>query len=366
MYGIKDAIDLSQIKKVLVIKLRHHGDVLLTSPVFQALKNHHPHLKLDALVYEDTKDMLTLHPAINQVHTIDRNWKKLSLKEQLKAEHNLLKLLKSENYQLIIHLTEHWRGTIITRYTKPEFSVCAKYQRRKGWFWKTSFTHHYPIPQKPRHTVEKHLDALRRIGITPNQLERNLTLIPGNDAEQFREKVLEEHKAGSYILIHPTSRWLFKCWENRKFSALIDELSSKYSEHGIKIIITAAPSKNELHMVEDILNNCGAKVIDLSGKLTLKQLAAFIEKAKLFIGVDSVPMHMASAFSTPCIALFGPSNELEWGPKSNDSRIISSNHTCRPCGIDGCASSKVSDCLSIISVEQVYTTCQKLMGNCEI
>ena len=363
MYGIKDAIDFGKIKKVLVIKLRHHGDVLLTSPVFQVLKNHHPHLQVDALVYADTQEMLTLHPAIHQVHTIDRNWKKLGLKEQLKKELGLLNELKDESYDLIIHLTEHWRGTIITRYVKPTFSVCAKYQRRKGWFWRTSFTHHYPVPQKPRHTVEKHLDALRRIGITPSQLERSLTLIPGSDADQYRDKIISEHNIDQYILIHPTSRWLFKCWENRKFAALIDEISQEACEKGCKIIVTAAPSENELKMVEDILSNCGADVIDLSGKLTLKQLAAFIEKAELFIGVDSVPMHMAAAFNTPCVTLFGPSNDLEWGSWNENNKVITSNHSCRPCGLDGCASSKVSDCLTSITVEQVYSECQELIGS---
>ena len=63
---LKDAIDLSTLRRVLVIKLRHHGDVLLTSPVFSVLKNHAPHLEIDALVYQDTAEMLSLHPAISQ------------------------------------------------------------------------------------------------------------------------------------------------------------------------------------------------------------------------------------------------------------------------------------------------------------
>ncbi len=363
MYGIKDAVDFNNVKKVLVIKLRHHGDVLLSSPVFQVLKNHHPDLQIDALVYQDTQDMLTLNPAINQVRTIDRNWKKLGLNGQFHKELELLKQLKSESYDLIIHLTEHWRGAIISRYIKPAYSVCAKYPRRNSALWKGSFTHHYPIPSKPRHTVEKHLDSLRRIGILPSQLERSLSLIPGTDAEQFREKILEEHKVDNYILIHPTSRWLFKCWENRKFSALIDELSNELSENNTCIILTAAPANNELVMIEEIIQHCGANVINLSGKLNLKQLAAFIETAQLFIGVDSVPMHMASAFNTPCIALFGPSGDLEWGPLSNNSIIITSNHSCRPCGLDGCGSSKVSDCLTSITVEEVLSACKAKLNN---
>lgn len=355
MYGIQDAIDFSKINKILVIKLRHHGDVLLASPVFQVIKNHHPHIQTDALVYEDTQEMLTLHPAIHQTHTIDRGWKKLGIKKQFDAEYTLLKKLKSEKYDLIIHLTEHWRGALIKRFTGAKYAVSAKYTRRSGRFWKNSFTHHYPKPKKSRHIVDKHLDALRRIGITPSQLERGLTLIPGNDAEENRNKILDDNDIDNYILIHPTSRWLFKCWETTKFSVLINELSKK----DLTIVITAAPNKNELKVVREIIDNCGAAVLDLSGKLSLKELAAFIDKAKLFVGVDSVPMHMADAFKTPCVALFGPSDDQEWGPRNSDSTIINSNHPCRPCAMNGCAGSNICDCLNSITVEEVLSACKR-------
>lgn len=73
---VNDAIDLGQIQHVLVTKLRHHGDVLLTSPVFQVLKNHAPHVEIDALIYAESAAMLTLHPAITNVFFIDRGWQR--------------------------------------------------------------------------------------------------------------------------------------------------------------------------------------------------------------------------------------------------------------------------------------------------
>ena len=65
-YGPADAVDLTGVRRALVIQLRHHGDVLLTSPVFTVLKNRAPALEIDALVYAETRDMLDLHPAIAQ------------------------------------------------------------------------------------------------------------------------------------------------------------------------------------------------------------------------------------------------------------------------------------------------------------
>jgi len=102
-------------------------------------------------------------------------------------------------------------------------------------------------------------------------------------------------------------------------------------------------------------------VIDLSGQLSLKQLAALTANARCFVGVDSVPMHIAAAMQTPVVALFGPSGDLEWGPWQVRSRVITSDHTCRPCGMDGCAGSKVSDCLTSIPVERVLRAVQEVL-----
>ena len=107
---LKDAVNLSALHRVLVVKLRHHGDVLLTSPVFTVLKNHASHLEVDALVYRGTEDMLSGHPAIHQVHTVDRGWKKQGPVGHLREEIRLLRTLRERRYDLLIHLTESSRG----------------------------------------------------------------------------------------------------------------------------------------------------------------------------------------------------------------------------------------------------------------
>lgn len=74
---LRDAVPLAEVRRALVIKLRHHGDVLLSSPVFSVLKAQAPQVEIDALVYADTAEMLSLHPAISQMFTVDRQWKQL-------------------------------------------------------------------------------------------------------------------------------------------------------------------------------------------------------------------------------------------------------------------------------------------------
>jgi heptosyltransferase-3 len=358
---LSDAIDLSALRRVLIIKLRHHGDVLLASPVFSVLKNHAPHIKLDALVYGDTADMLTFHPAIDEVLTIDRKWKDMGVIRQGMHELALLSRIRSKHYDLIIHLTEHPRGAWIRRLSGARYGVARKQADREG-LWKRGFTHIYPAPKgKPRHTVELHLDALRRIGIQPDQNERRLILEPGTEARQAVHNRMSHYglTKGSFIHIHPTSRWLFKCWPEARMSDLIRILQSQNQ----KVVVTAAPSEQEMTMVKHILRSLPQSVIDLSGQLSLKELAALTEQAKLFIGVDSAPMHIAAAMQTPVIALFGPSGDKEWGPWMTPNCVLTSDHVCRPCGNDGCGGGKVSECLNVISVESVLHAVKELLLN---
>ena len=356
---VNDAIDLNTIRRVLVIKLRHHGDVLLTSPVFSVLKNHAPHLEIDTLVYQDTAEMLTLHPAISQVHCIDRKWKNQGLLTQAKAEWQLLSTLQNRSYDLVIHLTEHPRGAWVKRLCGARYGVARKLPG-KGKSWRNSFSHLYPITSvNTRHTVELNLDALRRIGIYPGEQERQLVLEPGSEAAASVAHMLAQHglEDRSYIHLHPTSRWLFKCWPVEKMTQLIEALQVQ----GHSIVVTAAPDQREQQMLRHILQPLAQPVIDLSGQLSLKQLAALTSRAKCFIGVDSAPMHIAAAMQTPVVALFGPSGEIEWGPWMVRHRVITSSHTCRPCGNDGCGGGKVSECLTSLPVTQVLNAVQELL-----
>ena len=80
------SVPIKDLNRILVIKLRHHGDVLMTSPVLSVLKAQAPHCEIDALVYADTVPMLEGHPALSQVHVIDRGWKALAPMAQFAAE----------------------------------------------------------------------------------------------------------------------------------------------------------------------------------------------------------------------------------------------------------------------------------------
>src|SRR5260221_204026 len=137
-YGPADAIDVSGLRRALVIQLRHHGDVLVTSPVFTVLKNRAPALEIDALVYAETREMLDLHPAIALVHVVRRDWKDSATAARLVAEWRLLSMLRSRGYELVGHLSQHPPGARLPRplgaprAVRPDFARHRR-PRKKGF-----------------------------------------------------------------------------------------------------------------------------------------------------------------------------------------------------------------------------------------
>jgi heptosyltransferase-3 len=359
---LPDPVPLHLLRRALVTKLRHHGDVLLASPVFTALRTAAPALEVDALVYAETVPMLAGHPAIARVHAIDRDWKARGLVTQLRGEWALLRALRERDYDLLVHLTDHPRGLTLARLLRPRYAVTRE-RDKHARLWRRHFTHFYKLPRTERHVVEQNLDALRRIGVYPDAADRALVLEPGAAAEQRVAEILGQYSLSprEFVQVHPGSRWLFKCWPAERTAALVDLLVAD----GWPVIITGAPDDRERALNTAVLAAVRpatrVRTIDLTGKLTLSELAALTARARAFAGVDSAPMHIAAAVGTPAVALFGPSSEVAWGPWQVPHRVIVSTHSCRPCGLDGCGGGKVSECITTLPVERVHDALASLL-----
>ncbi|MBF8263973.1 MAG: putative lipopolysaccharide heptosyltransferase [Parachlamydiales bacterium] len=339
--------DLTRVRRVLVMKLRHLGDVLLTSPVFFALKKALPQAQIDAYVYGQAAPMLEGHPAISEILQYDLEWKKLPWLSRLGKEISVLRRIRNNQYDLMINLTEGDRGAMAARFSGAAIRV--------GVDQRKVYTHKVKNCPTLRHTVERQLDSLRRIGIFPSDDEKELFLsVPDVAIDSVRQRVGFE----KFILIHPASRWRFKCWPAQKMEALAQRLI----ERGERIVFSSGPSDDEVQMVDEIIKDLPKELYcNLAGRLSLKELAALIQMSSALICSDSVPLHIASALKTPVVALFGPTSEITWGPWRNPyARIAMANMSCRPCYLDGCGGSKVCDCMQAIAVDQVLSELEVL------
>jgi heptosyltransferase-3 len=353
-------VDFSKVKRALVIHLRNHGDVLLASPVFSALRRHAPHVETDALVYDHTAEMLTFHPAIAEIHRLHKR-KDRSFAARFGEELRLWSKLRSRRYDMLISLGAHPSALWLNWLLRPRYSVAP---RRGGLFarlWIKNFTHTVKYPAHGRrHQIELNLDTLRQFGVSPGEEERQLVLVPGEDAEASVQKrmAVQGLAPGSFIVVHAPASLAYKFWPAERVARLIEQLV----KDGERIVLTGAPAKSDLALVSAIRAACRVDTVDLSGQLSMKELAALIGQAKLVIAVDSAPVHIAAAVHTPVVVIFGPSNEYIWGPWHVPNRVVSSDrHPCRPCHNAGCGGSGVSDCLLTLPVESVLAAAKELL-----
>lgn len=335
-------------KKILIIKLRHHGDVLLTWPVFTALKNRYPDAVIDAYVYDECKEILSGHPAISRIYTKQKGdprgvaWFFRELKQLL--------VFFKQKYDLVFNLTEGDCGAIVSFISRAQRRV-GVHPRGTGFLGKKyCYTDWILYPDKPRHTVEKHLDALRVIDIFPDITERLLGFFIPEEAVNSMRVILK--KATPYVLIHPGSRRMFKSLSVSQMEQIISFLL----ENGRNVVITGSKDPEEMAYVEKITaKHMGhSKLFSLPGQIDLKELGLLIREASLVICVDSLPFHLSSVFKKEVIAFFGPTSEETWGPWQNPSaHIVTSKISCRPCYRSGCAGSLRSDCLERIPVMRI-------------
>lgn len=356
-------MSLAQPKRILIIKLRHHGDVLLATPVADALKKRFPDCETDMLVYEETADMVRGNAQISQVFTIDRRWKKQGLKAQLRHEAGLFRRLRARRYDWVFNLSDQWRSGAIAKLCGAcsVGLICAK-RNNALWRWLHDFTN--PQLNHRHHMVANHLNVLPPL-LTPEETAParvRLDISPEVRAGFEAKLAAQGWRGEAYVLMHPGSRWFFKCWENGRYAAVAQLLLN----HGVNVVFTGAPNEAEQEMLADITGrlktSAGAKVWHLGGQLNLRELAAAIDGAQLFIGVDSVPMHMAAALDKPQVALFGASWVSRWRPYSEQAEVIWAGDFGELPHPDSIDTNNPTRLLKAISVETVWQAVAAKLG----
>lgn len=306
-------------RRILVIRLQHHGDVLLTTPVFTTLKQHFPGVEVDALVYTETVPILAANPDLNTVWGLPRSKQAGRGLRRLAILLRLMRDIRRRQYDWVLHLNDQWPGAAAAAFSGAPVRFAYAMDKRNNWLWHKIF----PLRIKQvfsGHMVEENLAVLQFLGVPlDTRLARCTMAFSEQDRDLVRKKLTEAGAADKYVLIHPSSRWFFKCWEDDRFAEVIKSLLAS----GRQVVLTGAPDQNEMALVDGLLRRVGdARVISLAGQLTLPQLAAAIADASLFIGVDSVPMHMAAALDIPVVALFGPTHVRVWRPWSDRAEVV--------------------------------------------
>lgn len=338
-------------KRVLVVQTAYLGDVILSQPLWSALKTARPDVELDVLVQPQWAPLLTADPALSQIITFDKRGSERGFSGLWRTARRLA----DRGYDAAICPHPSFRSAGLL--------YLARIPQRVGFADSSGrwlFTHRVPRDIS-RHEVERILSLLTVWNVPPADPHRKPKLWLDPHLEREAERKLRSWgiaPEGKYVCVHPGSVWATKRWLPEGFAGVLSELA----EEGYQpVVLGGAADIVEANLVQDRVRELP---INLAGRLTLPELALVLARAALLVTNDSGPMHIAGALGTPVAALFGSTTpQLGYAPVGSPSKIIEHPMLCRPCGPHGyrkCPQSHF-DCMKLITVEQVLAACRELL-----
>jgi ADP-heptose:LPS heptosyltransferase len=158
------------------------------------------------------------------------------------------------------------------------------------------------------------------------------------------------------VILQPGARYWFKAWPPERFAELADRLTSHY---GCQVLIGG--SNQDIAIAQQIRQMAKSNPIIMAGRTTIKQFAAIAKKSALFVGSDGGAMHIAAAVGTPVVALFGPSNPVEWGPRGGPVEVLYKGLDCRICFHPTCERGE-RNCMRLITIDEVEPASKRLIA----
>ncbi|PIP68610.1 MAG: hypothetical protein CO035_01110 [Candidatus Omnitrophica bacterium CG_4_9_14_0_2_um_filter_42_8] len=320
---------LSNVRKILFITLSNIGDVILTLPVLSALKDNFPEAGIDIVVGPRPREVFKKDPRANRVFIYD---KYAGFKDKI----TFIKKLKAEKYDLAIDMKASLLPLLIG----------AKYRSAI-----------FPIARSGiKHKRLIHLESLRPFGLIYKK-QKNIYI--DDEARKKIEDILQTSgikDADIIIGVCPGSKSHLKQWKKQGFASVINSIlgNSQY-----KVILIG--DTNEAGISKEIAAAVRQQgVIDLTGKTSLNELFALIEKFNLLLTGDSASLHIASDLGVRVAAIFGPTDPEEYGPRGKEDAVMRKDLKCSPCKKAQCKFG-THECMTAISAEEVLSTIRKVL-----
>ena len=318
--------------KILVVRLSSIGDIVLITPLLQALRERFPRAKIAFLTKRQYQGLLLHNPDLDEILTWEDD----------------LNRLKGEGFDLLLDLQANLKSFLLS--LKLQTSHRIRYRKRHLRRW--ALTRFRWIPFHPIHTVDLYLRTLAPLGI--NHSPQSLPRLYLNEGERKKAKefLQQEGFFGDRLVgISPGARWPKKRWPLRRFAQVGETLAKR---EGTGVILFG--ERSERPLTERIAGLMKSEPINAAGKTDLRLLMTLLEQCDLLITNDSGPMHIATGVGTPVVAIFGPTHpKLGFAPLGEGNIVISTNEPCSPCSLHGegrCRRSR-RFCMEEITVEEV-------------
>jgi heptosyltransferase-1 len=313
------------LERILIVRLSAMGDVIHTVPALQALREAFPQAMIGWLIEERWAELLCAsgtrqcgprsaqRPLVDWVHTVNlRGWKKSFF-----TVHTLQQIVRVWNdvretkYEIAVDLQGGIRSAVLASWSgAPAIWGAAEPRESPASLW---YTH--PVITRGAHVVEQNLSIAE--AIAGRRIRRPQAQFPHDpQAEERVQQLLKEAAIREFAILNPGAGWGAKRWPAERYGSV----ASVLHDFGICSIVNYGPDEEELARAAETASLGAATPL----KCSISELIALTRRARLFIGGDTGPMHLAAALQVPVVAIFGPTDPARNGPYCTRNVVLRS------------------------------------------
>ncbi len=302
--------------KILALQLKRIGDLVLTTPALEALRRAMPDAGITLAVHESSSGLLSAIPQISAgiIFGPGRGW-------------TPWQQVLTGRFDVVLDFTGTDRSALAAWLSRAKRRVTFEWAQKRQLRAK-AYHEFVDSPVRDAHTVDHYMHLLRPLGIEGGDMLSPKLSIP-DAARREAERLLQSAGVtGPFAVMHPGSARLEKYWQPERWAQVIHDLREK---HGLICVVTGGSDPQERQHLDAIFaavdstkGSDPTKVVDFAGKGNLLTFAAILEKARLVLSCDTAAVHLAAAFQTPQIVLFGPTNPFHWRPRHRLAVVFSS------------------------------------------
>lgn len=312
-----------KVNKIGIFQTSFIGDSVLTTPLIKKTAKLFPDSKIVVITRPQTQDIFRPMPEVSEIILNEKTgWNKIF------GVWKTAKAIKASGIDILLVPHRSFRSALIAWLSRVPVRI--GFTSSEGWFL---YTKTVPFSWMI-HDAERNLSLLQGV-VKEKFTAEKLSMSYTTSAEENVARLMKDFNLEGKTLvgIHPGSAWPTKCWPMDYFVELISRLET---ELHVQTVIVGG-GKKDAELGEKICQLSQGHCANLCGKTSLADLMALMTHFKLFITNDSGPMHIATAFNVPTLAIFGPTTrELGFFPYGKGHRVVEvKDLACRPCALHG-------------------------------
>lgn len=346
-------------RSVLLVRLSARGDIVFASPLVRAFRRTYPHTRLAWMAESHTKDLIELHPELDEIIVVDRNrWRRLWGERRLatlfREIKELVRDLRGRDFDVAIDLQGLLRSGIMTFLSGAPIRIGLGSKEGSKLLMTQVLSR---IEGDRRRISSEYRYLAQELALEVGDFKMEVPLAEA-DRNWAKEKEEELALQDGFFVALPFTTTPQKHWREDRWAQLMDRVTE---ELGFRTVVLGGPEDRAA--LDRIRSMTRIEPVSLVGETTLTQASAMVGRASLVIGVDTGLSHMGIAFDQPTVAIFGSNIPYTKTP-TDRAKVIVNWLECSPCkGNPTCKGAFT--CTELISVDQVLETAKEVLANQE-